>query len=140
MNKSRILILEDALPAVKVLRASLGERHDLVFIPNEHHALSLLRSEHFDLIICRVFLEEADPFQFLHAVRSDERLQKVPFICFAGLQTKRARQLNEALAKSFLKLGAAGYIKIDDYCIDESFDIDKLRADIEHFLLNSHVA
>lgn len=128
---ARILILQETPGPLDALRKSLEANHELYFAGDVSSALGLLPLMHFDLIITRMHLETANAFEFLHALKIEERYHDIPIVCFCGSRTALANSLDESLAHSVEIFGARRYICIDRFCVDDHCDYQALRYEIE---------
>ncbi len=62
---SRILVLQEMEQnIINIKEALLPRGHELVCVTHELKALELLEREPFDIIICAVYLQESDVFDF----------------------------------------------------------------------------
>ncbi|MBS1997568.1 MAG: hypothetical protein JSS86_14705 [Cyanobacteria bacterium SZAS LIN-2] len=131
---AQILILQEAPGPLQALRKSLGLRHDLSFATTTNCALEILQNRQVDLIVARVHLEHGSLFEFIKTVKGDPQLCDVPFICFCGIRTLRAKSLDSCLAKVATVLGADKYIILDHFCEAEKCDFERLATEIEDCL------
>ncbi|MGD0845572.1 MAG: response regulator, partial [Geobacteraceae bacterium] len=101
----RILLVDDNALGRKLLRHIL-ENHgcEIMEATNGSEGLQMARNMAPALIISDVFMPKMDGFQFLHEVKTDPVLQRVPFVFYSSVFTHRN---DEELA---LSLGAAAFI------------------------------
>jgi response regulator RpfG family c-di-GMP phosphodiesterase len=130
----KILILQDEPGAFFALRKSLEGYHELLVVPRVESALSVLQSEHVDLIISRVHLESGSVFEFLENVKENPRFCQIPFVCFCGRVNKYTSRLDALMSKLSLMRGADKYISLEDYCCDGKCDYDALRLVIDELM------
>jgi len=129
-----ICILQERPGEQLEVRRSLEGFHELVIVENASQLMQLHPAS-VDLIISRVHLEHGNVFAFLHDLKQSDEFRHVPFICLSGLHTRAARQFDPVLADASKKLGADGYIVLDNYCTGEGCcDCAALRHAIEHFI------
>jgi CheY-like chemotaxis protein len=131
----RILILEEAPGPMQALRKSLQGAHELQFAADPLSAIAVLEHEKIDLIIARVHLEQSNIFEFIRAVKEDNRYKEIPLLCFCGKRSKIARIMDENLAHATELFGADKYISLDHFCMGDSCDFDSLRREIEVVLV-----
>ena len=79
--KERILLIEDEIELQQNLKEIL-EYHGffVVTADNGIEAVSLIKDQEVDLVLCDIMMPEMDGFQFLKIFRSEERNQQTPFI------------------------------------------------------------
>lgn len=131
---AKILILQEEPGALQALRKSLQPHHDLLFAKNVGKATEILATQDIALIVSMVHLEETSMFDFLKSIKQDEKLCRIPFICFCGKRTPIAEELNAVLKKSAELLGADKYLNLEHFCSGEHCDYNKLRNEIESCL------
>lgn len=130
---AKICILQEGPGDQLEIKHSLEGFHEVVVVENARQLMEL-PARSVDLIISRVYLERGNVFAVLHEVKRSEQYRNVPFVCLSGLHTRVARQLDPVLADASKKLGADGYLVLDNYCTGESCDCAALRSAIERFL------
>jgi CheY-like chemotaxis protein len=91
-------------------------------------ALQLLQGDDIGLIICAVYLENGDVYQFLAEVKSNLKLQHIPFVFYCYKTSKFAQSIRTGLQV------AAEYLGADLYITMERFDGELLAAQIERCL------
>jgi PAS domain S-box-containing protein len=101
----RILLVDDNAADRKLLRYII-EKHgcEVMEGANGDEGLQMARDIAPALIISDVFMPKMDGFQFLHKVKTDPVLQKIPFVFYSSVFTNRK---DEELA---LSLGAVAFI------------------------------
>ncbi|HEX2767652.1 MAG TPA: response regulator [Geobacteraceae bacterium] len=101
----RILLVDDNAAGRMLLRQVL-ENHgcEVMEAANGDEGLQMARNIGPALIISDVFMPKMDGFQFLHEVKTDPVLQRVPFVFYSSVFADRN---DEELAMS---LGAAAFI------------------------------
>ncbi|HEY9871285.1 MAG TPA: hypothetical protein V6D08_19145 [Candidatus Obscuribacterales bacterium] len=131
---ARILILQEEPAPGRVLRKSLQDHHELIFVRSAREGLEQAVRCDPDLIISTVHLQHDDLFAFLGAVRSDRRFDRIPFICFCASLSRWAEVGNAAVAQAGAALGADAYLPLQHFRQGEGFDIDAIRQAIESHL------
>ena len=101
----RILIVDDNAADRKLLRYII-EKHgcEVMEGANGGEGLQIARDIAPALIISDVFMPKMDGFQFLHEVKTDPMLQKIPFVFYTSIFDEKE---DEELA---LSMGAAAFI------------------------------
>jgi DNA-binding response OmpR family regulator len=79
--KERILLIEDEIELQQNLKEIL-EYHGFIVVTADNgiEAVSLIKDQEVDLVLCDIMMPEMDGFQFLKIFRSNERNQQAPFI------------------------------------------------------------
>jgi DNA-binding response OmpR family regulator len=85
--KTKILVVEDAIEYQMMLKATLGQDHELVFVDRGETALSQLMNEQFDLVIIDVVLPDMSGLQICTYIKSQERLSAVPVVLLTSKDT-----------------------------------------------------
>lgn len=130
---ARILILQEEPSWQAALRGCLEAKHDLLVVESRKIAIAALHNERFDLIIARVHLKGDDVFQFLRELKSDATLAPIPVICFCGLRSRMANLTRASVETASLTMGADAYLAIEDFCLGEWCDLERMRTAIEVF-------
>ncbi len=102
-KRAHILLADDNADLREYVGGILSGRYDVETVPNGSAALAAARAGSFDLIVSDVMMPEMDGFEFLSAVRADERIAATPFIMLS------ARAGEEAALEGLLE-GADDYI------------------------------
>jgi PAS domain S-box-containing protein len=119
---AKILLADDNADLREYVGGILSRRYTVQTVPNGREALAAARDGSFDLIVSDVMMPEMDGFEFLAAVRADERIAATPFIMLS------ARAGEEAALEGLLD-GA------DDYIV-KPFTAEELLARI-HAQINA---
>jgi CheY-like chemotaxis protein len=138
LMRARILVLQEEDGPVKEIQECCGVSHELIYIGTSKDALKLMAQEKIDLIISRVHLEKSNIFVFLRLVKTDPKFRHIPFICYSGHRNYLARTLDPILAQSCKALGADRYISVEDYRHGFTYDLNKIKQDIESCLNQPH--
>jgi two-component system chemotaxis sensor kinase CheA len=99
-----ILVVDDSITTRSLEKSILETNgyHVLVAMDGME-ALSRLRTEKIDLVVCDVEMPRLDGFGVLQEVKKDEQLAKIPFIMVTSLEKREDKERG-------LSLGADGYI------------------------------
>ena len=82
----KILIVDDNNDDRKMLRYVLETHgHDVMEACNGQEGLQTASAHRLDLIISDVFMPVMDGFQFLKAIKGDEKLRSIPFIFYSAI-------------------------------------------------------
>ncbi|MDD5686456.1 MAG: response regulator [Elusimicrobia bacterium] len=120
--KKRILIAEDDMAIVELLKASLEDAgYEVSYALNGVDALEVaLRGKTPDLIIIDVIMPRMNGFELCSMLQSNEKTSQIPkLICTAE---GSLGDIDKGLS-----LGAVGYIV-------KPFDLEKVREKISHIL------
>ena len=102
-GRKRILLADDNADLRDYVAGILSQRYDITPVGNGRAALEATREGGFDLIVSDVMMPELDGFEFLRAVRADDRIAATPFIMLS------ARAGEESALEGLLE-GADDYI------------------------------
>jgi len=130
---AKICVLQEGPGDQLEIRLSLEGFHELIVVESARQIMDL-PARSVDLIISRVYLERGNVFAVLNDLKRSEQYRNVPFVCFSGLHTRVSRQLDPVLADASMRLGADGYIVLDNYCTGDRCDCVALRTAIERFI------
>jgi two-component system alkaline phosphatase synthesis response regulator PhoP len=120
---TRILLVEDEVNLARPLQFNLEqEGYEVRSTPNGREALEWLSSEHFDLIILDVMIEEMDGFEVARRVR--RRDQRLPILMLTARGADQDRIQG-------LELGA------DDYMV-KPFHLKELLLRVQRMLQRSN--
>jgi CheY-like chemotaxis protein len=129
MNALILALHEEDQNAQQVTRSLKLSGHKVIESRNFTHAISLLNSQHVDLIISDVHLENGGSvFDFLRWVKKNPSTKETPFVLFSSEPTPRAKHFEDGLRTSARMLGAAMYITM------EIFNSDEFRRQIDSLL------
>ncbi len=113
---ARILILQEMEQnIINIQEALLPHNHQLTFVRHELKALELLVHDHFDLIICAVYLEESDVFDFTKAVKNHPTLKHIPFVFYCSAISTFARSVRGGLKIAAESLGVDLYVTMEKF-------------------------
>ena len=103
-RRGRMLVVDDDLFNRRILATNLEDQGYLVqAVENGRHALELLRSEPFDLVLLDVMMPGLDGYQVLTQIVSDIHLREIPVIMISALEEI------ESVAKC-IEMGAEDYL------------------------------
>ncbi|HEY5792352.1 MAG TPA: SpoIIE family protein phosphatase [Chthoniobacterales bacterium] len=84
--RGRILVVDDNAENRETLARRLRRQgHEARESPDGRHALELLRSESFDLVLLDVIMPEVDGYTVLREIKADEALRDLPVIMISAL-------------------------------------------------------
>jgi len=90
--------------------------HEVTKVDTFHHAMEILRSADFDLILSDVHLQNGGSvFDFLRWVKGDPYMRSTPFVCFSAEPPEVGRYLADGVRTAARSLGAARYITMDHF-------------------------
>lgn len=104
MAAKRILVVEDTELLRRMYRDRLAQDgYDVVDAPDGLAALSVIRNEHFDLILLDLIMPRMGGIQVLEAVKQDPRTQAIPVVVLTNLG-------EEDTIERAVSLGAVDYL------------------------------
>lgn len=104
MAAKRILVVEDTELLRRMYRDRLiQDGYDVADAPDGLAALSLLRDQHFDLILLDLIMPRMGGIQVLETVKQDPRTQSIPVVVLTNLG-------EEATIENAVSLGAVDYL------------------------------
>ena len=90
--------------------------HGVTMVDTFHHAMEVLRTSDFDLIISDVHLQNGGSvFDFLRWVKGDPHMRSTPFFCFSAEPAEVGRYLADGVRTAARALGAARYITMEHF-------------------------
>ena len=84
-------------------------------------ALSVLQSDHCDLVVSDILMPEMDGFEFTAAVKADPNLREIPVILVTALESREDKERG-------IEVGA------DAYIVKSSFDQETLLDAVEQLI------
>lgn len=84
MLKYRILIVEDDISLVQMLRVALSGEYEVVSAPDGYTGLQQAQVVEPDLIILDILMPQMDGYEFCEAARSIPQLQNISIIVITG--------------------------------------------------------
>ena len=120
MNTKKILLVDDEVDLVKMIRFALERIGFTVLVSNDgEDALRQAREDNPDLIILDIMLPKLDGYQVCHLLKSDQRYKHIPIL----MLTAKAQQKDKALG---MEIGA------DEY-ITKPFEMNELMEKIKSY-------
>ncbi len=121
-NAYRILIVEDNVELMMLMKRLLHNRYHVMTASNGLEALNVIRDNDVDIIISDVMMPAMDGYELTQAIKQDEQFSHLPIILLTAKTQEEDHQ--EAL-----KIGA------DDY-ITKPFRIKDLQLHIDNIVEN----
>jgi len=103
IKKPGILIVDDDMATVKVLRSTLPSDYELLFALNAQEGIASATANQPDLILLDIMMPVMDGYEACHQLKADERTRDIPIIFITG------KTHEEDVVKGF-DLGALDYI------------------------------
>ncbi len=104
MSNKRILVVEDTELLRRMYRDRLvQDGYEVADAPDGLAALSLIRDQHFDLILLDLIMPRMGGIQVLEAVKQDPRTQSIPVVVLTNLG-------EESTIERAVSLGAVDYL------------------------------
>ncbi len=129
MHALILALHEEDQNAEQVTRSLKLSGHGVIESKSFTHAITVLNSQHVDLIISDVHLENGgNVFDFLRWVKKNPSTKDTPFVLFSSKPTQKAKYFEDGLRTTARMLGAALYITM------EIFDSDEFRKQIDSLL------
>ena len=101
--KAKILIVDDVLANIKVLKETLKTDFKIIFALNGNKAIEIVKSDPPDLILLDIMMPDMDGYEVCRILKSDPKTRNIPIIFLT------ARTDTEDETKG-LQLGAVDYI------------------------------
>jgi PAS domain S-box-containing protein len=102
--KHKILVVDDELLNVELMRAYLGNDYDVITAYNGKDALGKVKTEEPDIILLDVMMPDMDGYEVCRIIRHDYKIDFIPIIMITALTSKEDHQKGiEAGADEFLK-------------------------------------
>jgi PAS domain S-box-containing protein len=102
--RHKILVVDDELLNVELMRAYLSNDYDVITAYNGKDALDKVKSEEPDLILLDVMMPDMDGYEVCRIIRHDYKIDFIPIIMITALTSKEDHQKGiEAGADEFLK-------------------------------------
>ncbi|OGM26323.1 hypothetical protein A2962_05210 [Candidatus Woesebacteria bacterium RIFCSPLOWO2_01_FULL_39_61] len=116
-----ILLVEDDLDIQTIYSQKLElEGYKVLLASDAHQGLSILKSDHQDLILLDIMLPgKINGFEFLEYIKKDEKLKNIPIIVLTNLDTEK---------ESALRLGAR------DYLIKANTNLNEIVAKVKKYI------
>lgn len=103
--QGRILVVDDVLTNREFIRSTLEPfGYEVVLADSAKRGMARVQESDFDLILCDLHMPDKDGVDFIRAIKSDSRLQAVPFVFISA-------SLVEAERRRGLQHGAVHFIQ-----------------------------
>ncbi|CAK0749445.1 two-component system, chemotaxis family, response regulator WspR [Azospirillaceae bacterium] len=102
-NKPVIMIIDDVLANIYLLRACLTEEYSIIFATSGMEGIGLIRSQSPDIVLLDLMMPEMDGYEVCAALQSDPETSDIPII----FVTTQGEDDDEAKG---LSLGAVDYV------------------------------
>ncbi|TGC09118.1 sensor histidine kinase [Methanolobus halotolerans] len=104
ITRHKILVVDDEVLNVELMRAYLSNEHDVISAYNGKDALEKIKTENPDLILLDVMMPEMDGYEVCRVIRHDYQMKFIPIIMVTALTSKDDHNKGiEAGADDFLK-------------------------------------
>ncbi len=125
----QILLLEEDKREFDQLRRCIESNgHNVWKTTNIPDALTFLNDYKVDLIISAINLENVDVFDFLGAVKINNKTQPIPFVFYSANKAQHERYATEIIRAAAKAMGARKYVLLNE------FDSKKAWAEISEGL------
>lgn len=115
-NSPKILIVEDDMILVSLLKRKFVQHHYQVYAAsNTHEAERILKEESIAVILLDIVLPDVDGFSFLKKIKMEEPWKKIPVVIISNLGQKEE-------AERGIQMGAVDYIIKANVLPNEIFD------------------
>lgn len=84
-QKEKVLIVDDEVMNIELLRAYLDEKYEVVSATDGHGALEKVKNEMPDIILLDVMMPEMNGYQVCEHLKNDEETQFIPVIMVTAL-------------------------------------------------------
>ncbi|MDY0076405.1 MAG: two-component regulator propeller domain-containing protein [Bacteroidales bacterium] len=102
-NKYRVLIVEDDLQLLQLLKELLSSHYEIITATNGQKALDMLKQKRIDLVVSDVMMPVMDGLELCRTIKEDVATSHIPVVLLT------ARAANEQLIEG-LETGADSYI------------------------------
>ena len=120
-NASRILIVEDNIELLKLMKRLLQHRYHVLTASDGHEALQLIQTNKLDIVVSDVMMPEMDGYQLTDHIKQNEIYSHLPIILLTAKTTEDDQH-------KALLAGADGYITKPFKIRDLQLRIDNLIA------------
>lgn len=120
-NASRVLIVEDNVELLRLMKRLLQPHYHVLTAKNGHEALQLIQTNKLDIVVSDVMMPEMDGYELTDHIKHNEIYSYLPIILLT------ARTTDEDQQKALLT-GADGYIRKPFKIRDLQLHIDNLIA------------
>ena len=120
-NASRILIVEDNIELLKLMKRLLQHRYHVLTASDGHEAMQLIQTNKLDIVVSDVMMPEMDGYQLTEHIKQNEIYSHLPIILLTAKTTEDDQH-------KALLAGADGYITKPFKIRDLQLRIDNLIA------------
>lgn len=120
-NASRILIVEDNIELLRLMKRLLQHRYHVLTASNGREALQIIQTKKLDIVVSDVMMPEMDGYQLTDHIKHNEIYGHLPIILLTAKTTEDDQQ-------KALLTGADGYITKPFKIRDLQLRIDNLVA------------
>jgi len=128
MSSPHRIIVGTEYSGAEVLKnlLTLTDGYELIFAQDAADLLKAAHSKRPDLIVCDIVFDESAVFRVIRAVREDQDLQDIPFICTRIQGSRMPESLVSSFELLFKQLSGCTYI---DLCaLQMTGEVDKFVA------------
>ena len=122
ISHTTILLVDDDPELLRFEEKFLSPHYHVLTAKNGKEALSVLKEQNVNLVVCDVMMPEMDGFEFTHRVKSDIEFSHIPVILLTA-------KVNVQSKVQGFEVGADAYI-------DKPFSLEVLLAQIANLLQN----
>ena len=132
-NASRILIVEDNIELLRLMKRLLQPRYHVLTASNGHEALQTIQTNKLDIVVSDVMMPEMDGYELTNHIKHNEIYSHLPIILLTAKTT-------EADQQKALLTGADGFITKPFKIRDLQLRIDNLIANRQRIHTESSTA
>jgi CheY-like chemotaxis protein len=121
-NASRVLIVEDNIELLRLMRRLLQPRYNVLTANNGREALQQIQTNKVDIVVSDVMMPEMDGYELTDHIKHNEMYSHLPIILLTAKTTEDDQQ-------KALLMGADGYIT-------KPFKIRDLQLRIDNLITN----
>ncbi len=126
-NASRVLIVEDNIELLRLMKRLLQPRYHVLTANDGHEALQLIQTNKVDIVVSDVMMPEMDGYELTDHIKHNEIYRHLPIILLTAKTTEDDQQ-------KALLTGADGYICKPFKIRDLQLRIDNLIANRQRIL------
>jgi CheY-like chemotaxis protein len=106
-NNVKILLVEDSKPIRRENESALSKAgYEVVCAEDGESALSLVKDQHFDLILLDMILPRMSGPEVLQHLKTEPATAEIPVVVLSGLSEKNREKLMEEGAEEYLEKNA----------------------------------
>jgi CheY-like chemotaxis protein len=121
-NASRVLIVEDNIELLRLMKRLLQPRYHVLTANNGREALQLIQTNKVDIVVSDIMMSEMDGYELTEHIKHNEIYSHLPIILLTAKTTEEDQQ-------KALLAGADGYIH-------KPFKIRDLQLHIDNLITN----